>query len=73
MKKGKVRILAERCKGCNLCILECKKGELKQGKTVNKQGYSVVEFVNNGKCNGCTLCAIVCPDAAIEVILEAEE
>jgi 2-oxoglutarate ferredoxin oxidoreductase subunit delta len=73
MKKGKVKVSTQRCKGCNLCIAECKKGVLKPGKIINKLGYTVVEFEDCGKCTGCMLCAIVCPDAAIEVFLEDEK
>ena len=68
MKKGKIIIDADRCKGCLLCIDECPKTEIKLGGTINKFGYNIVEFKNSGGCNACTLCAIVCPDAAIEVV-----
>ncbi len=68
MKKGRIIIDVDRCKGCNLCVEECKKGEIKPGSKLNKIGYTVVEFINCGACNACTLCAIVCPDAAIEVV-----
>lgn len=67
MKKGKIIITADRCKGCLLCIEGCPKGEIEPGVKINKYGYNVVDFKNKGLCNACTLCAIVCPDAAIEV------
>ncbi len=68
MKKGRIIIDADRCKGCLICVEECPKEEIKLGKKINKTGYNIVEFRNAGGCNACTLCAIVCPDAAIEVI-----
>ncbi|MCE5300948.1 MAG: ferredoxin family protein [Spirochaetia bacterium] len=68
MRKGRIKIDRNRCKGCMLCIDACPKGEIKQGTAINKAGYNVVEFRNNGECNACMLCAISCPDAAIEVI-----
>lgn len=67
MKKGKIKIDTIRCKGCLLCIEACKKEEIIVSKEINKFGYHLVEFINNGKCNACAFCAIVCPDAAIEV------
>ena len=73
MKKGKIIIDADRCKGCLLCVEECKKAEIKQSEKINRFGYNIVEFKNCGECNACTLCAIVCPDAAIEVVEIIEE
>jgi len=75
MKKGKIKIDEDRCKGCLLCIEECKKGCIKIGEKVNKYGYVVVEFDDTKGCNACKLCSIVCPDAAIEVfeIVEVPE
>ena len=75
MKKGKIRINEDRCKGCMLCIEACKFNELKQSDRVNKYGHIVVEFCGKGKCTACALCAIVCPDAAIEVfeIVESKD
>ena len=73
MKKGKIVIDADRCKGCLICIDACPKKEIKLGKEHNKFGYNLVEFRNCGECNACTLCAIVCPDAAIEVVEIIEE
>jgi 2-oxoglutarate ferredoxin oxidoreductase subunit delta len=73
MKCGKITINTDRCKGCNLCVAECKKGEIVPGSHINKGGYTIVEFAANGKCNACTMCAIICPDAAIEVYEEDEK
>ncbi|MEI7542387.1 MAG: 4Fe-4S binding protein [bacterium] len=68
MRKGRIIIDSDRCKGCLLCIPACKQVEIRESIKMNKTGYNVVEFCNEGRCNACTLCAIVCPDAAITVI-----
>ncbi len=68
MKKGRIEIDEDRCKGCNLCIEECKVNVIKISDKINKYGYSIVEFDDCGKCTACSLCAIMCPDAAIKVI-----
>ena len=68
MRKGRIKIDSNRCKGCLLCVSTCKQNEIRPGLKMNKSGYNVVEFCNEGRCNACTLCGIICPDAAIEVI-----
>jgi 2-oxoglutarate ferredoxin oxidoreductase subunit delta len=72
LKKNKVTIKIERCKGCKLCVGECKQGIIKVSDELNKLGYHPVEITNMEKCTGCTLCAIACPEAIIEVIREED-
>jgi 2-oxoglutarate ferredoxin oxidoreductase subunit delta len=67
MKKGRIVIDENRCKGCMLCIDTCRQTEIKLSSKINKAGYNIVEFCNAGRCNACTLCGIICPDAAITV------
>lgn len=64
--KGKVEINIQRCKGCELCAIECKEGALFIGDVINNKGYRYI-LANNDLCTGCTNCALVCPDAAITV------
>jgi 2-oxoglutarate ferredoxin oxidoreductase subunit delta len=64
--KGKVEINIERCKGCELCTVECKEHALMLGDAINIKGYRYV-IANNDLCTGCINCALVCPDAVITV------
>ena len=64
--KGKVEINVERCKGCELCTMECKEHALSLGDAINLKGYRYV-IADNGLCTGCINCALVCPDAVITV------
>jgi 2-oxoglutarate ferredoxin oxidoreductase subunit delta len=64
--KGKVEINIERCKGCELCTVECKEHVLSLADAVNIKGYRYV-IANNDLCTGCINCALVCPDAVITV------
>lgn len=73
MAKGKIIIDQEKCKGCQLCVDECKFQEIAASKQISKFGSNLVDFLDNGDCTGCALCAIICPDAAIEVIKLIEE
>lgn len=64
--KGKVKIDVERCKGCELCVIECKENALVLSENLNTKGYRYV-IANNDLCTGCINCALVCPDAVITV------
>jgi 2-oxoglutarate ferredoxin oxidoreductase subunit delta len=64
--KGRVEINIQRCKGCELCAVECKEKALALGEAINIKGYRYV-IANNNLCTGCVNCALVCPDAVITV------
>ena len=64
--KGKVEINIQRCKGCELCTIECKEHALELSDAINSKGYRYV-IANNNLCTGCVNCALVCPDAVITV------
>jgi 2-oxoglutarate ferredoxin oxidoreductase subunit delta len=64
--KGKIEINIERCKGCELCTMECKEGAVFMGDAINIKGYRYA-LANNDLCTGCVNCALVCPDAVITV------
>lgn len=64
--KGKVEINIQRCKGCELCTVECKENAIALGDTLNIKGYRYI-IANNDLCTGCVNCALVCPDAVITV------
>ncbi|MGV7928239.1 MAG: ferredoxin family protein [Spirochaetota bacterium] len=69
MAKTKCRVVvrSEYCKGCNLCIVYCKKGVLATSEGLNKAGYHYATPDDSKECTGCKVCVLVCPEVAIEV------
>ena len=65
--KGAVVVNVERCKGCNLCVVECPSNVLALSKEANAKGYNFSQMSDPDSCVGCAACAWVCPDACITV------
>ena len=61
-----IKINANKCKSCYLCIDVCPKKLIHKSETIGKTGENIVEFIDkNNECLGCAQCALVCPDIAI--------
>ena len=65
--RGAVVVDAEKCKGCDLCVVACPAGVLCLAKEVNGKGYHYSEMARPEACTGCANCGRVCPDAVITV------
>ncbi|MFW6438186.1 MAG: ATP-binding protein, partial [Armatimonadota bacterium] len=63
----RVKIDAERCKQCVLCIEICPRDALKVGEETNSRGFYPVVMRDEDRCTGCGQCALVCPSVCIEV------
>ncbi|HNQ97468.1 MAG: 4Fe-4S dicluster domain-containing protein [Spirochaetales bacterium] len=72
MKRGKIEIDRERCKGCLLCVHACPFTLIAVDSSMNSAGVYPVTFSSGGRCTACTSCYRVCPDCAITVY-ELEE
>jgi 2-oxoglutarate ferredoxin oxidoreductase subunit delta len=68
--KGRIKIDQTLCKGCELCITFCPKGQICISEKLNAAGYAPASFKETGECTGCATCALVCPEVAIEVYRE---
>ena len=69
--RGRVVVLAERCKGCELCIEHCPEKMLAWSEDYNAKGYRYPVIVAGMEeaCVACGYCQSVCPDFAIYVEL----
>ncbi len=65
-----VKIIQDKCKGCELCVTACPQQILALSKDINSQGYRYAHMSDPHRCIGCALCAVSCPDIAIEVYVE---
>jgi 2-oxoglutarate ferredoxin oxidoreductase subunit delta len=63
--RGTVKLAAELCKGCELCIPACPPAVLRMSQTRNSRGYRLPELIPG--CTGCGACALVCPDFCFDV------
>jgi len=76
VKRGKIIIDAEVCKGCYLCKSVCPQDLISISDRLNQKGYYPAIYIEDGietenhSCKGCALCAVMCPDIAIEVYRE---
>ena len=68
IKKAKVEIDFEKCKGCGLCVEYCPKNILGVSKKSNKKGYFPAKVINEENCIGCGNCYVMCSDAAIKIM-----
>jgi 2-oxoglutarate ferredoxin oxidoreductase subunit delta len=69
--KSLVTILAEYCKGCELCVRACPTGNLSLSEDLNRKGYHSAVFTfegTKGPCSACGICYWVCPDMAISKV-----
>ena len=65
--KGAIVVDKEKCKGCELCVVNCPTNVINMSREVNAKGYHVAYMENPEACIGCSNCAVVCPDGVITV------
>ncbi len=65
--KGAIVVDIEKCKGCELCVVNCPTNVIELARQVNGKGYHYAYMEKPEACIGCSNCALVCPDGVIEV------
>lgn len=63
----KIRMSPERCKGCYLCIANCKVGAIALSGKTNGKGVVTVT-VDQERCVQCGSCYAMCPDLVFEIL-----
>ncbi len=65
--RGAIVVDIEKCKGCEVCVVNCPTDVIRLAREVNSKGYHFAYMEYPESCTGCSNCAIVCPDAVITV------
>ncbi|MGD2163638.1 MAG: 4Fe-4S dicluster domain-containing protein [Anaerolineales bacterium] len=72
--RGRVYLILERCKGCNLCVELCPQQVLEVSPETNAKGYHYPQLKTGAgnHCVNCEFCAMVCPEFAIYTVEVSE-
>ena len=66
---ARIRIRADRCKGCTLCVDVCPRKCLVMDESLSAGGVHPARYDESiAECSGCGNCILICPDVAIELI-----
>lgn len=68
--RGKLRIDADECKGCGLCVEACPPKVIHLGEALNPCGYRTAEYAGSG-CTACGICFLVCPEPGAIAVFRA--
>jgi 2-oxoglutarate ferredoxin oxidoreductase subunit delta len=66
-RRGAIRVDAERCKGCGLCVAACPQGDIRLAAETDRRGIRTARAGSGERCTACGACYVVCPDVAITV------
>jgi len=76
IRRGRVIVIKDRCKGCGFCIENCPSGVLVQSEDINVKGYHYPEVREEPPfkvCINCSFCSLICPEFAIFSVPIEEE
>lgn len=65
--RGAIVVNIEKCKGCEVCVVNCPTKTIVLAREVNSKGYNYAYAATPEACIGCANCAMVCPDGVITV------
>ena len=67
--RGQLRVDAEECKGCGLCVEACPPKVIALDEHLNHYGYHTALYAGAG-CTGCGICFMVCPEPGAITVLK---
>ena len=73
LPRAEIRVISERCKGCNFCIEYCPRNVLEASQEFNSKGYHPPFAKSEDHCATCGLCEMMCPEFAIFCIVHQPE
>jgi NAD-dependent dihydropyrimidine dehydrogenase PreA subunit len=68
-----VKVSADQCKGCRVCVHTCPHHCLVIGSEFNALGYQNSVFIGEDRCTACGLCFYACPEPGALTILKGEQ
>jgi 2-oxoglutarate ferredoxin oxidoreductase subunit delta len=66
--RGLLRVNADECKGCGLCVEACPRKVISLSERLNHYGYRTATYAGAG-CNGCGICFMACPEPGAITVL----
>jgi len=66
--RGLLRVNADECKGCGLCVEACPRKVISLSERLNHYGYRTATYAGTG-CNGCGICFMACPEPGAITVL----
>ena len=63
----KITTKPERCKQCELCVVNCPKKAISFSEEFNAFGYRPA-VIDDAVCIGCGICYTMCPDGVFTVL-----
>jgi NAD-dependent dihydropyrimidine dehydrogenase PreA subunit len=67
--RGILRVDAEECKGCGLCVEACPPKVIALSEKLNHYGYHTAIY-SGAACTGCGICFMVCPEPGAITVLK---
>lgn len=66
--RGHLRVDADDCKGCGLCLEACPPRVIRLSDQLNHDGYRTAQYTGSG-CTGCGICFLACPEPGAITVL----